>query len=45
MAAEDIEQITRLSFVVKQFEGNEDLIRQGDSPHAAALVLSGMVGR
>jgi CRP-like cAMP-binding protein len=45
LSAEDVEQITRLSYLVKQFEGDADLIRQGDSPHAAALVLSGMVGR
>jgi CRP-like cAMP-binding protein len=42
---DDIEQIGRLSFVVRPYEPNEDLIRQGDAPTAAALVLSGMVGR
>ena len=45
LAQEDIEQITRLSFVVRPYEPNEDLIRQGDRPTAAVLVLSGMVGR
>lgn len=45
LGAEDIEQITKLSCVVRHFEPNEDLIRQGDVPKAAALVLSGTVGR
>ena len=45
LAYEDIEQITRLSHIVRQYEPNEDVIRQGDIPKAAALVLSGMVGR
>jgi CRP-like cAMP-binding protein len=45
LGPEDIEQITRLSHVVRSYEPNEDLIRQGDAPKAAALVLSGMVGR
>lgn len=45
LSNEDVEQVTRLSHVVRQFEPNEDLIRQGDTPKAAALVLSGMVGR
>lgn len=42
---EDIEQIRRLPFVVRPYQPNEDVIRQGDTPTAAALVLSGMVGR
>jgi CRP-like cAMP-binding protein len=45
LAHEDIEQITGLSHIVRQYEPNEDVIRQGDIPKAAALVLSGMVGR
>jgi CRP-like cAMP-binding protein len=45
LAQEDVEQIAKLSFVVRQYEPDEDLIRQGDKPNAAALVLSGMVGR
>jgi CRP-like cAMP-binding protein len=45
LAAEDVEQITRLSYTVRQYEPNDDLIRQGDRPTAAVLVLSGMVGR
>ena len=42
---EDVAGITRLSYVVRQFEPNEDIIRQGDTPTAAALVMSGTVGR
>ena len=45
LADEDVEQITKLSFVVRPYEPNDDLIRQGDTPKAAALVLSGTVGR
>ena len=45
LAGEDIDQITKLSFVVREYEPNDDLIRQGDRPKAAVLVLSGMVGR
>jgi CRP-like cAMP-binding protein len=45
LSSEDLEQITQLSYVVRQYEPNEDVIRQGDAPKAAALVLSGMVGR
>jgi CRP-like cAMP-binding protein len=45
LAQEDVEQITKLSYVVRQYEANDDLIRQGDRPKAAVLVLSGMVGR
>jgi CRP-like cAMP-binding protein len=42
---EDVAVIRQLSYVVRQFEPSEDIIRQGDAPRAAALVLSGMVGR
>jgi CRP-like cAMP-binding protein len=45
LADEDIEQITRLPFVARPYEPNEDVIRQGDTPTAVALVLSGTVGR
>jgi CRP-like cAMP-binding protein len=45
LAQEDVDQIAKLSFVVRQYEPDEDLIRQGDKPNAAVLVLSGMVGR
>ena len=45
LAGEDIDQITKLSFVVREYEPNDDLICQGDRSKAAVLVLSGMVGR
>jgi CRP-like cAMP-binding protein len=45
LATEDVEQITKLSYEVRQYEPNDDLICQGDRPKAAILVLSGMVGR
>lgn len=45
LAAEDIEQIANLSYLVRHYGPNDDLIRQGDSPTASALVLTGMVAR
>lgn len=45
LAEEDLEQITALSYLVRQYEPDDDLIRQGDVPKAAILVLSGLVGR
>ena len=45
LSQEDVEQITKLSHLVRQYEPSDDLIRQGDRPKAAVLVLSGMVGR
>ena len=45
LADQDVDQVTKLSFVVREYEPNDDLIRQGDRPKAAALVLSGTVGR
>lgn len=42
---EDVGQVEKLSYITRQFEPNEDLIRQGDTPKAAALVMSGTVGR
>jgi CRP-like cAMP-binding protein len=45
LVAEDVDQIKKLSYLVRQYEANDDLIRQGDVPKAAALVLSGIVGR
>jgi CRP-like cAMP-binding protein len=45
LGAEDVQQVTKLSYVVRQYEPNEDVIRQGDTPRFAALVVSGMVGR
>jgi len=34
LADEDVAGITQLSYVVRQFEPNEDVIRQGDVPKA-----------
>ena len=45
LAVEDAEQISKLSYEVRQFGPDEDLIRQGDRPKAAILVLSGTVAR
>ena len=45
LGEEDVAQIEKLSYSVRQFEPNEDLIRQGDRPDAAILVMSGTVGR
>jgi CRP-like cAMP-binding protein len=45
LPAEDVDQIRLLPHIVRQYEPNEDVIRQGDIPKAAALVLSGTVGR
>jgi CRP-like cAMP-binding protein len=45
LAQEDVEQITKLSHLVRQYEPSDDLIRQGDRPKAVVLVLSGRVGR
>lgn len=42
---EDVAEIRKLPFLVRQFEADEDLVRQGDHPKDAVLVLSGMVGR
>jgi CRP-like cAMP-binding protein len=45
LAEEDVAAIASLAHKAREFEPNEDIIRQGDRPDAAALVLSGMVGR
>ena len=42
---EDVAELSRLSHQRRHLEPNEDLIRQGDKPDVAALVMSGMVGR
>jgi CRP-like cAMP-binding protein len=44
-APEDLAEIRALSFTLRDFEPNEDFIRQGDEPEHSALVVSGMVGR
>ena len=43
--AEDVAALSRLSYQRRHLDANEDLIRQGDKPDVAALVMSGMVGR
>ena len=45
LSAEDVAELGRLSYQRRHLEPNEDLIRQGDKPDVAALVVSGMVGR
>ena len=42
---DDVAQIATLAHTIREFDPDEDLIRQGDTPVAAALILSGMVGR
>lgn len=43
--ADDVAQLSQLSFQRRHLDANEDLIRQGDRPDVVALVVSGMVGR
>ena len=43
LAEEDITEIRALTFMQRDFEPNEDFIRQGDKPEHSALVVSGMV--
>jgi CRP-like cAMP-binding protein len=45
LSGEDIAGICSLSYSTREFTANEDLIRQGDDPSVAALVLSGLVAR
>ena len=45
LAAEDVAEINALGHTLKEFDPDEDLIRQGDDPDVSALVLSGMVAR
>lgn len=42
---EDVAEISRLSCTSREVAPDEDFIRQGDQPNAAALVVSGMVAR
>ncbi|AWM07159.1 Crp/Fnr family transcriptional regulator [Bradyrhizobium symbiodeficiens] len=42
---EDLAEIRGLTFTLRDFEPNEDFIRQGDEPEHSALVVSGMVAR
>ncbi|RXH35739.1 Crp/Fnr family transcriptional regulator [Bradyrhizobium nanningense] len=45
LAEEDLAEIRALTFTLRDFESNEDFIRQGDKPEHSALVVSGMVAR
>lgn len=45
LAQEDIAEIRALTFTLRDFDFNEDFIRQGDEPEHSALVVSGMVAR
>jgi CRP-like cAMP-binding protein len=45
LTGEDLAEISRLGHQKRHLAANEDLIRQGDQPDVAALVMSGMVGR
>ncbi|WP_375160034.1 Crp/Fnr family transcriptional regulator [Bradyrhizobium sp. RDT46] len=45
LAAEDLAEICALTFTMRDFESNEDFIRQGDEPEHSVLVVSGMVAR
>ncbi len=42
---EEIARLESLTHAIREFQSNGDIIRQGDEPDAAAVVLSGMVGR
>jgi len=45
LAEEDLSGICSLTHTVREFQPNEDFIRQGDHPELSALVVSGMVAR
>lgn len=45
LSEEDIAEIRALTVSQRDFEPNEDFIRQGDQPEHSALVVSGMVAR
>ncbi|MBV8699309.1 Crp/Fnr family transcriptional regulator [Bradyrhizobium sp.] len=45
LADEDVAEVCSLAWMARNYEPNEDFIRQGDVPEFAALVVSGMVGR
>ncbi|UYO49988.1 Crp/Fnr family transcriptional regulator [Rhodopseudomonas palustris] len=45
LSADDLTAIRNLSFTLRELESSEDLIRQGETPKGAALVVQGMVGR
>lgn len=45
LTAEDTAELAKLSYFRRSLQANEDLLRQGDRPEVAALVLEGMVAR
>ena len=45
LTGEDVIELSRLSYLQRHLDADEDLIRQGDRPDVAALVVSGMVAR
>ncbi|QQO12110.1 Crp/Fnr family transcriptional regulator [Bradyrhizobium diazoefficiens] len=45
LADGDVAEIRALTFTRRDFDSNEDFIRQGDEPEHSALVVSGMVAR
>lgn len=45
LGQDDVVAIEKLSYVVREFVANEDVIRQGDRPNVSVLVIKGMVGR
>lgn len=45
LSTEDVDEICSWKYSTRELQPNEDLIRQGDDPSVAALVLSGLVAR
>lgn len=45
LTGEDLAEINSLSYSLREFGSNEDMIRQGDDPNVSAVVISGMVAR
>jgi CRP-like cAMP-binding protein len=45
LSERDVHEICALTSTVREYAPNQDIIRQGDEPDAAALVVTGMVAR
>jgi CRP-like cAMP-binding protein len=45
LSHDDVAEIRQLPYAVRELDGNEDFIRQGDSPNVSAVVVEGMVAR
>jgi CRP-like cAMP-binding protein len=45
LSRDDLAQIRRLPYAVRNLDSNEDFIRQGDRPNVSAVVVEGMVAR